>query len=167
MAHVSGVYRQQIASFLSTEMINLLQQYFSILNPEVRRTLVTCLKIMRGKDVVPAATVIPVLLKLFRCQDKQLRKFLHGVIISDLKMLNQKAKNHALNRKLQGFIHGLLNDPHEDAARRSLNVMVELYKRRVWNDDKSVNVLWRGAVHDNPKIVTAACKFFLALDYDM
>ena len=50
--------------------------------------LVTCLKIMRGKDNVPATTVLPVLLKLFKCKDKALRKYLHGVIISDLKQLN-------------------------------------------------------------------------------
>ena len=54
----------------------------------MRKTLVTCLKIMRGKEVVPAAAVLPVFLKLFRCKDKELRKFLHGIIISDLKRLN-------------------------------------------------------------------------------
>lgn len=32
MAHISGAYRQQLASFLSTEMLNLLQQYYSILH---------------------------------------------------------------------------------------------------------------------------------------
>lgn len=70
--------------------------------------LVTCLKIMRGKDNVPATTVLPVLLKLFKCKDKALRKYLHGVIISDLKQLNQSAKNHGINKKLQNFILGLL-----------------------------------------------------------
>ena len=44
--------------------------------------------------------------------------------------------------------------------------MIELYRRRVWNDEKTVNSIWRGVVHENPKIVIAACKFFLALDYD-
>ena len=48
-------------------------------------TLVTCLKIMRGKNNVPAASVLPVFLKLFKCKDKALRKYLHGIIISDIK----------------------------------------------------------------------------------
>jgi protein SDA1 len=81
-------------------MINLLQQYYSILSNDLRLTLVTCLKIMRGKDVVPAASVLPVFFKLFRCKDKELRKFLHGVIISDMKKLNEKAKNHSINKKM-------------------------------------------------------------------
>jgi protein SDA1 len=145
-------------------MINLLQQYYSILSNDLRLTLVTCLKIMRGKDVVPAASVLPVFFKLFRCKDKELRKFLHGVIISDMKKLNEKAKNHSINKKMQNFVHGLLQDPNEDSSRRSLIVMIELYKRRVWNDEKTVNVIWSATMNDNPKIIVAATKFFLSLD---
>jgi protein SDA1 len=44
--------------------------------------------------------------------------------------------------------------------------MVELYKRHIWNDDKTVNAIWTGCLHENPKIVAASCKFFLILDYD-
>jgi protein SDA1 len=44
--------------------------------------------------------------------------------------------------------------------------MIELYKRHIWNDDKTVNAIWNGVEHSNPKIVAAACKFFLILDYD-
>jgi hypothetical protein len=52
MAHISAVYKQQLPGFLSNEILNLLQQYYAILHPEVRMTMVTCLKIMRGKDNV-------------------------------------------------------------------------------------------------------------------
>ena len=44
--------------------------------------------------------------------------------------------------------------------------MIELYKRHIWNDDKTVNAIWQACEHANPKIVAAACKFFLILDYD-
>lgn len=44
--------------------------------------------------------------------------------------------------------------------------MIELYKRKIWNDDKTVNVIAEGVLHSNPKIVAAASKFFLVLDYD-
>ena len=72
-----------------------------------------------------------------------------------------------MNKKLQNFILSLLQDPNEDGAKRALNVMIELYKRQVWNDEKTVNAIWTGGVlHQNPKIVVAACKFFLILDYE-
>jgi len=91
---------------------------------------------------------------------------LHGSLIGDLKDINKSAKNHAVNRKLQNFVLSLLQDPNEDAAKRSLNVMIELYKRRIWNDDKTINAIWQGVMHTNPKVCAAACKFFLVLDYD-
>jgi protein SDA1 len=107
-SHISNVYRDVLADFLCNEFINLLQQYYSILNPFMRMSLVTCLKIMRGKDVCSPSVVLPVFLKLFRCDDKHLRKFLHSVIITDLKKLNGKHKVNNINRKLQNFIFGMI-----------------------------------------------------------
>jgi len=60
----------------------------------------------------------------------------------------------------------MIQDQNEGASKRSLNVMIELYKRRIWNDDKTVNVIAEACLHQNPKIIVAACKFFLILDYD-
>jgi protein SDA1 len=108
LSHISNVYPQHLPQFLSTEMLNLLQQYHSILNPELRMTLVTSLKIMRGKDNVQAVVVLPVFFKLFRCKDKPLRKFLHGSLIGDLKDINKSSKNHAVNKTLQNFVLSLL-----------------------------------------------------------
>ena len=100
LAHISGVYKEELAEYLCNEFINLLQQYYSILNPVIRMSLVTCLKIMRGKDVVSPSVVLPVFFKLFRCEDKHLRKYLHSNIVTDLKKLNEKHKVQNINRKL-------------------------------------------------------------------
>jgi protein SDA1 len=60
----------------------------------------------------------------------------------------------------------MLKDPNETATKRALSVMIELYKRKIWNDDKTVNVIAEGCLNDNPKIVASASKFFLVLDYE-
>jgi len=60
----------------------------------------------------------------------------------------------------------MIQDANEGAAKRSLGVMIELYKRRIWNDDKTVNVVAQAVFNPNPKLVVNACKFFLILDYD-
>ena len=44
--------------------------------------------------------------------------------------------------------------------------MIELFKRKIWTDSKTVNTIAEGCTHVNPKIVVAACKFFLILSYD-
>jgi protein SDA1 len=61
----------------------------------------------------------------------------------------------------------MLKDPNEGASKRSLCVMIELYKRKIWNDDKTINVIAEGCLNENPKIVAAASKFFLTMDYSM
>ena len=59
----------------------------------------------------------------------------------------------------------MLQDPNETATKRALSVMIDLYKRKIWNDDKTVNVIAQACLHDNPKVVASAAKFFLVLDY--
>lgn len=104
-------------------------------------TMVTCLKIFRGKNLVSPSVIMPVLFKLFKCKDKELRKFLHNGLICDLKRLNLVNKSNSINRKMQNFIFEMLQDPNETASKRALSVMIELYKRKIWNDDKTVNVV--------------------------
>lgn len=162
---ISAVYKQEIVEFLSNELLNTLQQYYTILHPDNRMTMVTCLKILRGKDVVSPSVILPVFFKLFKCKDKELRNYLNAQIISDLKQLNKSHRNHSVNKKLQTFVFEMLQDPNETATKRALTVMIELYKRKIWNDEKTVNVIAQGCLHSNPKVVAAACKFFLVLDY--
>lgn len=46
--------------------------------------------------------------------------------------------------------------------------MVELYKRHIWNDEKTVNIIAEGGcLNANPKVVTIACQFFLSTDLDI
>jgi protein SDA1 len=167
MAHISGTFKKDIPQYLSNEIIDALEQYYSVLHPAVRITMVTCLKIMRGKDIVTPQLILPVFFKLFKCKDKPLREFLNTTIITDLKRLNHDRVNNNVNRKLQNFIFSMLQDPNEGAAKRSLKVMIELYKRHVWNDEKTVNVISEGCLSPNPKVVTIACQFFLATNVDI
>ncbi len=76
-SHISHKYKDEIVGYLPNELLTLVQQYYSIIHPETRFTMVTCLKIFRGKDLVGPIVILPVLFKLFKCKDKELRKFLH------------------------------------------------------------------------------------------
>ena len=60
--------------------------------------------------------------KIFKCKDKALRKYLHSIIIADIKQLNKDSKNHGINKKLQNFILGLMQDPNEDASNSSPDI---------------------------------------------
>ena len=52
-------------------------------------------------------------------------------------------------------------ESHEIAARKSLDVMIELYRKNVWNDAKTVNVIATACFSSYAKIMVTALKFFL------
>ena len=100
--------------------------------------MVNCLRLMRTKNVITVSAVVPVLFKLFRCKDKNLRTTITSNIVSDLKFVNKNRKCPKVNKSLQNFVFEMVKDPDEKAAKRSLIVMIELYKRKVWNDENTV-----------------------------
>ena len=46
----------------------------------------------------------------------------------------------------------MLKDPNEDSSKRALAIMIELYKKKIWNDEKTVNVIKEGCLNPNEKI---------------
>lgn len=60
----------------------------------------------------------------------------------------------------------MVKDPEEMASKKSLLVMVELYKKNIWNDENTVNVIAQAALQNNSKLTIIACKFFLLLNYE-
>lgn len=63
--------------------------------------------------------------------------------VADIKNSNKKSRNEKLNRQLQSFMYGVLGDDNEAAAKKSLAVCTELWRRHVWRDARTVNVIGR------------------------
>jgi len=55
----------------------------------------------------------------------------------------------------------MLKDPDEGATKRSLQIMIELHRKWIWNDENTVNVIAEACLHSKTKICVAACKFFI------
>jgi protein SDA1 len=131
--------------------------------------------------------------KLFRCKDKPLRQMLYSHIVTDIKNINEKHKNQKMNRTLQNFMYTMLNDPSDIAAKKSLDVMIDLYRKRIWfalppplfrqeplqaltesvghrhlvtdrNDAKTVNVISQGCFSKFSKVKVDAIQFFLSAE---
>ena len=58
----------------------------------------------------------------------------------------------------------MLKDSATIAAKTSLDVMATLYRKNVWRDAKTVNVIATGCFSKETKILVAATKFFLGSD---
>jgi protein SDA1 len=160
IAAVATCYPKDCKEFPSI-LISVLQEHHKLMNPELRQKMVQALILLRNRDFLEQSALLSLFFTLFSCKDKTLRQMLHSHIVSDIKNSNAKSKNNKLNKYLQNFMYKMLQDPSETAAKKSLEVMIELYHKNVWNDAKTVNVVAEACLSPIPKLVAPAVHFFL------
>merc|ERR1712071_330346 len=120
--------------------------------------------LLRNKNLISPTALLTLFFQLLRCPDKELRSFLKNHIITDIKNVNSKSKNVKLNNVLQNFMFGMLKDSNAIAAKMSLDVMMELYRKNIWNDHKTVNVISTACLSKVTKIMVTALQFFMGSD---
>lgn len=165
LAQVGHCYLQHMSTF-PQELSELLLAYHTVLEPDLRMTFCKALILLRNKNLISPSGLLELFFELLRCHDKLLRKTLYTHIVSDIKNINAKHKNNKVNTILQNFMYTMLRDSNPIAAKISLDVMAELYKRNIWNDAKTVNVITTACFSKVTKILVAGLKFFLGKDED-
>lgn len=165
ISHVCQCYPDVTKDF-SSQIVNILEDNYATISPELRMTMVNALVLLRNRNIVSTMSMISLFFKLFKCKDKNLRAQLHTYIVTDVKNLNAKSKNNKVNKVLQNFMYTMLKDSNETAAKKSLEVMIELYRKGIWNDTKTVNVIAEACFSPTPKLVAPALHFFLGTNDD-
>nr|CAG4641542.1 EOG090X030C [Eurycercus lamellatus] len=163
LAQVAHCFPQDLVS-LPQEIMDILQRHPTTLHPDMRKTFCRALILLRNKSLISPTALLTLFFQLFRCPDKELRAFLKNHIITDIKNVNSKSKNVKLNNVLQNFMFGMLKDTNAIAAKMSLDVMIDLYKKNIWNDPKTVNVIGTACVSKTTKIMVTALQFFMGSD---
>lgn len=159
VASTAALYGDEASAAVAAPTIALLQQSAAALAPATRRALVRTLALLRARGAADAAVVIPLFFRLLSCEDKVLRRMLHGHILSDVKRL--QASGDKGRRSLQSFLFGMVSEPNEVLVKRSLNVLVDLFRRRIWNDARTANVIASCVFHEAAPVALIATKFLL------
>ncbi|KCV67702.1 hypothetical protein H696_05810 [Fonticula alba] len=163
MAQVSHCYKEELKT-LPTQVADMLDQHGQILAPPVRRVMVQALILLRNKNLISSVQILELFFKLFRCKDKALRSMLFTHIVTDIRQQNDQRRNNQLNRVLQNYMYTMIEDRDDTAATKSLEIMIALYKKNVWNDEKTVNIIANACLSSRPKVATIALHFFLSSD---
>lgn len=163
MAQVAHCYPDELSTF-AQELTDILQTHGPVLDKDMRMTFCRALILLRNKRLLTPTDLLSLFFGLLRSQDKELRKFLESHIVSDIKNLNSKHKDAKLNRNLQNFMYTMLKDNNAKAAKMSLGIMIDLYKKNIWKDTKTVNVISTGCFSKITKVMVAALKFFVTVD---
>jgi len=165
LANVAKCYQEEMKEF-PEQLVAALKKHSTVIDSDMRLSFCRSLILLRNKNLISPAEIHHLFFQLLRCQDKSLRIFLKDNIINDIKNINAKHKDIKLNSTLQNFMYSMLKDSHTIAAKTSLEVMISLYKKNVWKDEKTVNVMTTACFSKVTKIMVTALKFFLGNDDD-
>lgn len=164
LAQVAQCYFNEMKTF-PQKIVDVLKTHNTTLHNEMRLALCKCLILLRNKNFITPFDLLELFFTLLKCQDKYLRDFLKTHIITDIKNMNMKNKDMKLNSTLQNFIFSMLQDSNTRAAKLSIDILVELYHKNIWNDQKTVNIIADiGCFSKFTKVLVASLKFFLGRD---
>ncbi|KAI1329275.1 SDA1-domain-containing protein [Xylariaceae sp. FL0255] len=164
IAHCADKYPDITVTFPDS-LRNILSTHHANLDPTLREKIVSSLSLLRRKDVIDSTYLLPIFWSLLiTTPSKTLRSSLYQKIISDVRETNSRAKNHKVNRTLQQALYNLVMDKSTPKALWAVKVVSDLWRRRIWDDAKSVDIIRQATMSDDPKTIAAAVKFFLGSD---
>lgn len=161
ISHVCSHFPKETVKFPS-DLSNILQAQHNQLPPDVREKLIQNLVLLRNKDVItPEAlinTLFPILVKT---NSKYTRAQIYSSIISLLKTLNHNAKNQKLNKMMQALLFNLLEESEANGL-WATKLTRELWRRGVWDDARTVELMVQASLNENIKVAISAVRFFWA-----
>lgn len=107
-------------------------------------------------------TLFPILITT---PSKTLRALIFQKILMDLRTANVKTINHKLNRVMQTVLFNLVtSDRTSSKGLWAIKLVRELWKRQIWTDAKTVEVMKEACLSENEKVVVGGVRFFLGGD---
>jgi len=121
--------------------------------------------LLRSRNMIPPTPLLPACLQLLDIPDKPLRTLLSAFIVHDVRSIHRSGRQPRLNRSLIATIERRLRsaDENPSAARRSLGILVDLYRRRIWVDERAVNVIAQACLCKPTRVAVAGARFFLGV----
>ena len=157
------------------------------LHRDVRKSCVSALILMRNKGKLPPLKLLELFYRIMAViPDKGLRIQLYKHIVNDVRNINKKGKrNEKVNRNVQAFLHRVvqstvrtkhhhnqgasveMDDATKFATKRAVDMIAELYRRKVWTDERTVAILASAVESVIPNVAAAAMRFFLNIEEKM
>ncbi|KAI1135760.1 SDA1-domain-containing protein [Hypoxylon sp. FL0543] len=165
IAHCAELY-PQITSTFPDSLKDVLTKHHAVLEPTLREKIVSSLTLLRRKDVIDSnyllTTLFPILIST---PSKSLRMILYQKILSDIRNTNTKSTNHRVNRTMQTVLYNLVtSDRSSPKALWAVKLVRELWRRQIWGDAKTVDIMRQACLADNEKVIVGGVRFFLGGD---
>ncbi|KKY22821.1 putative sda1 domain-containing protein [Phaeomoniella chlamydospora] len=165
IAHVAECYRDITKEF-PNQLIGIITQYHTTLEPELREKIVGSLVLLKKKEIIDSTFLLQTFFPILTATtSKDLRALLFQKILSDLRSANAKTTNHKLNKTIQTVLFNLVtSDRTSSKGLWAVKIVRELWKRQIWTDAKTVEIMKEASLADNEKVAVGGVRFFLGGD---
>mmetsp|Transcript_42025 Transcript_42025/g.97886 ORF Transcript_42025/g.97886 Transcript_42025/m.97886 type:complete len:677 (+) Transcript_42025:93-2123(+) len=160
LAHVAPSFPEKAKAFPDL-LIGALNDHFEVMHSSMRTILVQALILLRNRNQFSCTKTLPVYFKLFKSQDKGLRKSIFTHIVRDIAHMNQKSRNQKVNFELRDFFFAQLKEAEAEVCRHACAVFITMYRQNVWCDTHVANLMSAGLLHPDLKIAAALTHLFL------
>lgn len=117
--------------------------------------------ILRAKNILLPVSTIEFLLKQMRLEDKELRSMVYKYVLNDIRRMNAHHQNNKINQQIRAFISNYIPRHADKTALRSLKLLIDLYKRNVWTDNRTVNIIAESCFAPSSRSRLMACYFLM------
>lgn len=163
VSQVCVCYPKETAQFPG-ELVTMLSEHHHELPNDLREKMVQCLVMLRNKEVITSQYLIQSLFPLLiATSSKTMRAQIYSALVNLIKMSNQGAKNQKLNRQVQALLFNLLSDSESNGL-WATKLTRELWRRGIWDDSRTVEIMTQAALSSNMKVASSAARFFLGGD---
>ncbi|KAF5099571.1 hypothetical protein D0Z00_001581 [Geotrichum galactomycetum] len=163
VSQVCSCYPKETAVF-PAELVKMLHEHHHELPSELREKMVQCLVMLRNKEVIESQYLIQSLFPLLiSTSSKVMRSQIYSALVTLMKTSNAGTKNQKLNKQVQALLFNLLSDS-ESNGMWATKLTRELWKRGIWDDSRTVEIMTQAALSSNLKVASSAARFFLSSD---
>nr|PVC53794.1 hypothetical protein MACL_00003481 [Theileria orientalis] len=149
--------------WLCLKLIELIKEFRRVMDGKMTRMVIKSTFTLRTKRQIDLETILVEWLDLLDLNDREQRKKLYNYIVKDLALLSAKSKNRQSVKRLQQLLFEKVHKSTNLNIRLlSCCIIIELYRRNVWNDLFTLNQLCELCKAQNPKIALSAIYFLLS-----
>jgi protein SDA1 len=86
---------------------------------------------------------------------------IYKYVLNDIRRMNSHHQNNKINQQIRAFVSGYIPKHTDKTAQKSLKLLMELYKRNVWTDNRTVNIIAEACFAPSSRSRMMACHFLM------
>lgn len=156
-------YEEFAEEFLSM-LVSILETKTESLQPTIRFKVYQSLAISHRQLNGDSLKILKLSFHLLSVHDKLFRAYVTEFILTEIKRLQSHKQQANSRNAIQSFIHSIVGDTNSTIAYRCVEILSRLYRKKIWTDARSVNILALACFHSEQKVYLGAINFFLGIE---